>query len=99
MKARNTLTIRQVRDGLRKAQLEAEEHYAEFKGSQRDTARAGYWKGLALAYKLSAGDLDLLLGEDTREAGKPQPLEGCPCATVSNPPSCFRCKHCGRTGK
>jgi hypothetical protein len=102
MKARNTLTIRQVRDGLRKAQLEAEEHYAEFKGSQRATETAGYWKGLALAYKLSAGDLDLLLGEDTREAGKfPFPAHGdCPCVNMtSEPPACFRCKYCGRTGK
>ena len=70
MTARNTLTIKQIRDGLRRAEREALEHYAEFKGSQRDTAQAGYWKGLAIAYKLSAGDLDLFLGEDTRRDGE-----------------------------
>jgi hypothetical protein len=64
------MTIKDVRDGLRKAQREANQHYAEFRGPEANSKTAGYWKGLALAYKLSAGDLDLLLGEDTRRDGE-----------------------------
>ena len=70
MTARNTLTIKQIRDGLRRAEREALEHYTEFKGSQRNTAQAGYCRALAIAYKLSAGDLDRFLGEDTRRDGE-----------------------------
>jgi hypothetical protein len=99
MSARGHIEIKGIRDGLRKAQLEAEQHYAEFRGDERNSKTAGYWKGLALAFKLSAGDLDLLLGEDTRKAGEISSPGDCACGTVSDPPACFRCKHCGRTGE
>lgn len=37
----------------------------------------------------------------TGEYPAPEPVadeSACECARVENPPSCFRCRHCGRTG-